>query len=93
MLSPVASNRAMMSQGNDVMLLSCVDTGVIAVVIFIILSALAVMGRCLYRRKETFQTQQPKGTKGPVEDSPEFPFNNDANTQYVLNESHREHFI
>ncbi|XP_063068838.1 contactin-associated protein-like 5 [Engraulis encrasicolus] len=67
--------------------------GVIAVVIFVILSALAVMGRCLYRRKETFQTQQPKGIKGPVEDSPEFPFNNDANTQYVLSESQREHFI
>ena len=61
-------------------------------VIFVILAALAVMGRCLYRRKETFQTQPPpKG--GKTEDSPEFPFNNEANTQYVLRENQREHFI
>ncbi|XP_031414922.1 contactin-associated protein-like 4 isoform X2 [Clupea harengus] len=67
-------------------------TGVIGVVIFVILAALAVMGRCLYRRKETFQTQPPpKG--GKTEDSPEFPFNNEANTQYVLRENQREHFI
>ncbi|XP_076159220.1 contactin-associated protein-like 5 [Alosa pseudoharengus] len=65
--------------------------GVIAVVIFVILSALAVMGRCLYRRKETFQTPPPKA--GKPEDSPEFPFNNEANSQYVLSENQREHFI
>uniref|UniRef100_A0AAY4B510 Contactin associated protein like 3 n=1 Tax=Denticeps clupeoides TaxID=299321 RepID=A0AAY4B510_9TELE len=63
--------------------------GVIAVVIFVILSALAVIGRFIYRRKGTFGTQEPKESK--PEESPEFPFNSDPN--YVLSESQKEHFI
>ncbi|KAM6984662.1 LOW QUALITY PROTEIN: contactin-associated protein-like 4 [Aplochiton taeniatus] len=65
--------------------------GVIAVVIFVILAVLAIMARFLYRRKETFRNQEPKG--GKHEDSPEFPFNNEANSQNVLSDSQKEYFI
>ncbi|XP_036451045.1 contactin-associated protein-like 5 [Colossoma macropomum] len=65
--------------------------GVIAVVIFVILAALAVMARFLYRRKETCQTQEPKGTK--PEDSPETPFNTDPQSQSIINDTQKEYFI
>ncbi|XP_062340357.1 contactin-associated protein-like 5 isoform X1 [Osmerus eperlanus] len=65
--------------------------GVIAVVIFVSLSALALLARFLYRRKETFQSQPPKGVK--PDDSPEFPFNSEANSQNVLSENQKEYFI
>uniref|UniRef100_A0AAR2KCN3 Contactin associated protein like 3 n=1 Tax=Pygocentrus nattereri TaxID=42514 RepID=A0AAR2KCN3_PYGNA len=65
--------------------------GVIAVVIFVILAALAVMARFLYRRKETCQTQQPKGTK--PEDSPETPFNTDPHSQSIISDTQKEYFI
>ncbi|XP_016118206.1 contactin-associated protein-like 5, partial [Sinocyclocheilus grahami] len=54
---------------------------VIAVVIFVSLAALAVMARFLYRRKETFQPQEPK--VGKTDDSPETPFNTDPNSQSI----------
>ena len=69
----------------------CLFAGVIAVVIFVILSALALLARFLYRRKETFQSQPPKGVK--PDDSPEFPFNSEANSQNVLSENQKEYFI
>ncbi|XP_065120265.1 contactin-associated protein-like 5 isoform X2 [Paramisgurnus dabryanus] len=63
--------------------------GVIAVVIFVTLAVLAVMARFLFRRKETFQTQDPK--VGKTEDSPETPFNTDP--QNVISENQKEYFI
>uniref|UniRef100_A0A4W4FME5 Contactin associated protein like 3 n=1 Tax=Electrophorus electricus TaxID=8005 RepID=A0A4W4FME5_ELEEL len=65
--------------------------GVIAVVIFVILAALAIMARFLYRRKETCPTQEPKGVKS--EDSPETLFSNDPNSQGVINDNQKEYFI
>ncbi|XP_052423648.1 contactin-associated protein-like 4 [Carassius gibelio] len=65
--------------------------GVIAVVIFVSLAALAVIVRFLYRRKETFQTQEPKAEK--TEDSPEAPFNTDPNSQSIISENQKEYFI
>ncbi|KAM3866155.1 contactin-associated protein-like 4 [Diretmus argenteus] len=65
--------------------------GVIAVVIFVIVSILAVTARFLYRRKETYQNQEVKGVK--PEDSPEFPFNSQADAQTVPSENPKEYFI
>ncbi|XP_058644606.1 contactin-associated protein-like 4 isoform X4 [Onychostoma macrolepis] len=65
--------------------------GVIAVVIFVSLAVLAVMARFLYRRKETFQTQEPKA--GKTDDSPETPFNTDPNSQSIISDNQKEYFI
>ncbi|XP_064798223.1 contactin-associated protein-like 4 isoform X2 [Oncorhynchus masou masou] len=67
-------------------------SGVIAVVIFVILSALAVMVRLLYRRKETFHSQEPKSIK-PEADSPEYPFHSEPTSQNILSENQKEYFI
>ncbi|KAM4605012.1 contactin-associated protein-like 4 [Polymixia lowei] len=65
--------------------------GVIAVVIFATVSVLAIIARYLYRRKETYQSQDVKGVK--PEDSPEFPFNSQADSQNVPRENPKEYFI
>uniref|UniRef100_A0A9J8BFI3 Contactin associated protein like 3 n=2 Tax=Cyprinus carpio TaxID=7962 RepID=A0A9J8BFI3_CYPCA len=69
----------------------CCFSGVIAVVIFVSLAALAVMARFLYRRKETFQPQEPKAEK--TDDSPETPFNTDPNSQSIISDNQKEYFI
>uniref|UniRef100_A0A673LVY6 Contactin-associated protein-like 4 n=1 Tax=Sinocyclocheilus rhinocerous TaxID=307959 RepID=A0A673LVY6_9TELE len=70
---------------------SLVIDSVIAVVIFVSLAALAVMARFLYRRKETFQPQEPKA--GKTDDSPETPFNTDPNSQSIVSDYQKEYFI
>ncbi|KAL4617566.1 contactin-associated protein-like 5, partial [Arapaima gigas] len=70
---------------------SAVIGGVIAVVIFVILCALAVMARFLYRRKDTFQSREAKGPK--PDESPDFPFNNEPNSQNVLSENQKEYLM
>ncbi|XP_051264393.1 contactin-associated protein-like 4 isoform X1 [Dicentrarchus labrax] len=65
--------------------------GVIAVVIFVIVTGLAITARFLYRRKETYRNQEVKGVK--QEDSPDFPFNNQADSQNVSCENPKEYFI
>uniref|UniRef100_A0A3Q3E122 Contactin-associated protein-like 4 n=1 Tax=Labrus bergylta TaxID=56723 RepID=A0A3Q3E122_9LABR len=66
-------------------------TGVIAVVIFVIVSGLVVTARFLYRRKETYRNQEVKGVK--QEDSQDFPFNNQTDSQNVSCENPKEYFI
>lgn len=65
--------------------------GVIAVVIFVIVTVLAVAARLLYRRKETYRNQEVKGVK--QEDSQDFPFNNQADSQNASGENQKEYFI
>ncbi|KAM9349240.1 contactin-associated protein-like 4 [Symphorus nematophorus] len=65
--------------------------GVIAVVIFVIVTSLVITGRFLYRRKETYRNQEVKGVK--QEDSQDFPFNNQADSQNVSCENPKEYFI
>uniref|UniRef100_A0A3Q3EKD6 Uncharacterized protein n=1 Tax=Labrus bergylta TaxID=56723 RepID=A0A3Q3EKD6_9LABR len=65
--------------------------GVIAVVIFVTVSALAVMARVLYWRKGTCQSQETKTVK--PEDSPELAFSSQTSTQNGLRESQKEYFI
>ncbi|XP_034537061.1 contactin-associated protein-like 4 [Notolabrus celidotus] len=65
--------------------------GVIAVVIFVTVSALVVMARVLYRRKGTCQNQETKTVK--PEDSPELAFSSQTSTQNGLSENQREYFI
>nr|XP_046265066.1 contactin-associated protein-like 4 isoform X1 [Scatophagus argus] len=65
--------------------------GVIAVVIFVIVTVLAIAARFLYRRKETYRNQEVKGVK--QEDSQDFPFNNQADSQNVSGENPKEYFI
>ncbi|CAJ1073054.1 contactin-associated protein-like 4 [Xyrichtys novacula] len=65
--------------------------GVIAVVIFVVVAGLAVTARFLYRRKETYRNQEVKGVK--QEDSQDFPFNNQTDSQNPSNENPKEYFI
>ncbi|KAM3604938.1 uncharacterized protein V6R79_018355 [Siganus canaliculatus] len=65
--------------------------GVIAVVIFVIVTGLAVTARFLYRRKETYRNQEVKGVK--QEDSQDFPISNQADSQNASSENPKEYFI
>uniref|UniRef100_A0A3B4WXB7 Contactin-associated protein-like 4 n=1 Tax=Seriola lalandi dorsalis TaxID=1841481 RepID=A0A3B4WXB7_SERLL len=65
--------------------------GVIAVVIFVTVSALAVMARFLYRRKGLCQSQEIKTVK--PEDSPELPFSSQSSSHNGPSESQKEYFI
>ena len=60
----------------------------IAVVIFVTVSALAIMARVLYRRKGTCQSQDVKTVK--AEDSPELAFSSSGNGP---SENQKEYFI
>lgn len=62
--------------------------GVIAVVIFVGVSALAIMARVLYRRKGTCQSQEVKIVK--TEEGPELPF---SSSQNGPSENQKEYFI
>ncbi|XP_041849072.1 contactin-associated protein-like 4 isoform X2 [Melanotaenia boesemani] len=65
--------------------------GVIAVVIFVVVTVLAITGRFLYRRKETYRNQEVKGMKR--EDSQDFHYNNQADSQNVSSENPKEFFM
>ncbi|KAM4728066.1 contactin-associated protein-like 4 [Anableps anableps] len=65
--------------------------GVIAVVIFVILAGLAVAARYLYRRKDTYRNQEGNAVK--QEDNPDFPFNNQTDSQNLSTENAKEYFI
>ncbi|XP_010778059.1 contactin-associated protein-like 5, partial [Notothenia coriiceps] len=65
--------------------------GVIAVVIFVVVTVLAITARFLYRRKETYRNQEVKGVK--QEDSQDFHFNNQTDPQNVSSENPKEYFI
>ncbi|XP_073347320.1 contactin-associated protein-like 4 [Pagrus major] len=65
--------------------------GLIAVVIFVIVTGLAITARFLYRRKETYRNQEVKGVN--QDDSPDFPFNNQADPQNASSENPKEYFI
>lgn len=60
-------------------------------VIFVMVAGLAVAARFLYRRKETYQNQEVKAVK--QEDSPDFPFSSQADSQNASDENTREYFI
>uniref|UniRef100_A0A3Q1FMZ9 Contactin-associated protein-like 4 n=1 Tax=Acanthochromis polyacanthus TaxID=80966 RepID=A0A3Q1FMZ9_9TELE len=66
-------------------------TGVIAVAIFVIITALAITARFIYRRKETYRNQEVKEVK--QEDSQDFSFNNQADSQNASTENPKEFFI
>uniref|UniRef100_A0A3Q3H202 Neurexin/syndecan/glycophorin C domain-containing protein n=1 Tax=Kryptolebias marmoratus TaxID=37003 RepID=A0A3Q3H202_KRYMA len=65
--------------------------GVIAVVIFVIATVLAVTARFLYRRKETYQNQDAKGVK--QEDRQDFSYNNQPDSQNVSGENPKDFFM
>ncbi|KAG7512883.1 contactin-associated protein-like 4 [Solea senegalensis] len=65
--------------------------GVIAVVIFVTLSALAIMGRLLYRRQRMFQSPEIKTVK--AENSPELPFSSQTSSHSGPSENQKEYFI
>lgn len=66
-------------------------SGVIAVVIFVVVTGLVITARFLYRRKETYRNQEVKGVK--QEDSQDFPFNDQADSQNVSSENPKEFFM
>ncbi|XP_061115770.1 contactin-associated protein-like 5 [Conger conger] len=65
--------------------------GVIAVTIFVLICALAIMVRFLYRIKESFQSRSRKGVKADA--SARSTFNNDPNPRNILSETQKEYFI
>uniref|UniRef100_A0AAX7UBY4 Contactin associated protein like 3 n=1 Tax=Astatotilapia calliptera TaxID=8154 RepID=A0AAX7UBY4_ASTCA len=65
--------------------------GVIAVVIFVTLSALAVMARFICSRKETYRNQEVKAAQ--PEDSNEFPFSGQPDSPSAPSENQKEYFI
>ncbi|XP_034743563.1 contactin-associated protein-like 4 [Etheostoma cragini] len=65
--------------------------GVIAAVVFVIATGLAITARFLYRRKQTYRNQEVKDVKR--EDSPDFPFNNQTESQNVPTENPKDYFI
>uniref|UniRef100_A0A3Q2FR24 Contactin-associated protein-like 4 n=1 Tax=Cyprinodon variegatus TaxID=28743 RepID=A0A3Q2FR24_CYPVA len=65
--------------------------GVIAVVIFVILTGLAIAARHLYQRKDTYRTQEENRVK--QEDCPDFPLNNPNDSQNLSMENPKEYFI
>ncbi|GLD69631.1 contactin-associated protein-like 4 [Lates japonicus] len=65
--------------------------GVIAVVIFVTVSALAITARFLYRRKGMCQSQEIKTVK--PEDSPELPFSSQTSSHNGPSENQKEYFI
>lgn len=65
--------------------------GVIAVVIFVVVTGLAITARFLYRRKETYRNQQVKEVR--QENSQDFPFSNQADSQSVPCENPKEYII
>lgn len=54
-------------------------------------AGLAVAGRFLYRRKETYRNQEVKSVK--PEDGPDFPFSSQAESQNASEENPKEYFI
>ncbi|KAJ3599282.1 hypothetical protein NHX12_033245 [Muraenolepis orangiensis] len=67
--------------------------GLIAVVIFVCLSALAIAVRLLHRRTDTHRSQDLKGGP-PGEEAPrDFPCNGQADSEDVSFESPKEFFI
>ncbi|XP_072246689.1 contactin-associated protein-like 4 [Leuresthes tenuis] len=65
--------------------------GVIAVVIFVIVTALAILARFLYRRKGTCQSQEVKTVK--PEDTPGPTFGNQTSSQNGPTENQKEYYI
>ncbi|XP_071335931.1 contactin-associated protein-like 4 [Trachinotus anak] len=65
--------------------------GVIAVVIFVTVSALVITARLLYRRKGLCQSQEIKTVQ--PEDSPELPFSSQSSSHNGPSESQKEYFI
>ncbi|XP_072219994.1 contactin-associated protein-like 4 [Leuresthes tenuis] len=65
--------------------------GVIAVGIFVIVTGLAVTARFLYRRKETYQNQEVKGVD--QDDSQDFHYNDQAESQSASREKPKEFFM
>ncbi|XP_029286155.1 contactin-associated protein-like 4 [Cottoperca gobio] len=65
--------------------------GVIAVVIFVTVSALAIMARFICSRTETYQNQEVKAAQ--PEDSQEFPFSSQADSRSAPSENQKEYYI
>ncbi|XP_049443304.1 contactin-associated protein-like 4 isoform X1 [Epinephelus fuscoguttatus] len=65
--------------------------GVIAVVIFVTVSALAIMARFICSRKETYRNQEVK--EAQPEDGHEFPFSSQVDSQSAPSENQKEYFI
>ncbi|KAJ8792252.1 hypothetical protein J1605_019944 [Eschrichtius robustus] len=65
--------------------------GVIAVVIFIIFSIIAIMSRFLYQHKQSHRTNQMKEKEYP--ENLDSSFRNDIDLQNTVSECKREYFI
>ncbi|XP_068175135.1 contactin-associated protein-like 4 [Antennarius striatus] len=66
--------------------------GVIAVAIFITVSAVAIMARFLCGRKETYRNREVKAAQ-PEDERHEFPFSSQADSQSAPSENQKEYFI
>ena len=60
-------------------------------VIFVAVSALAIMARFVCSRKETYRNQDVKAAQ--PEDGHEFPYSSQADSQSAPSENQKEYFI
>ncbi|KAM9789461.1 contactin-associated protein-like 4 [Neosynchiropus ocellatus] len=67
--------------------------GVIAVVIFVLVSGLAVTARVLYRRKETYRSREAECAAVQREDSQDFHFSGRSDARDASSENPKEFFI
>ncbi|XP_067370199.1 contactin-associated protein-like 4 [Channa argus] len=65
--------------------------GVIAVVVFLTVSALGIMARFICSRKETYRNREVKAAQ--PEEGHEFPFSSEVDSQSAPSENQKEYFI
>lgn len=67
------------------------SVGLIAVLIFITMSALAITARVFWTKKETYRNQDVKASQ--PDEGQEFPFSSQADSQSTPCENQKEYFI
>uniref|UniRef100_A0A8C5D9P3 Contactin-associated protein-like 4 n=1 Tax=Gouania willdenowi TaxID=441366 RepID=A0A8C5D9P3_GOUWI len=96
-LSTCGSASSSGSVGSDQPLVNAIRTdsaligGVIAVVIFVILTGLAITARYLYQRKDTYRKQEGKEVK--QDERPEFRYSSSTDPPNLSSENQKEYFI
>uniref|UniRef100_A0A3B5BD49 Contactin-associated protein-like 4 n=1 Tax=Stegastes partitus TaxID=144197 RepID=A0A3B5BD49_9TELE len=89
--NPYAAETTHSLSGSKVLIFFLWFPGVIAVVIFVTVSALVVMARFICSRKETYRNQEVKAAQ--PEDGHEFPFSSQADSPSAPSENQKEYFI
>ncbi|GCB62031.1 hypothetical protein scyTo_0013017 [Scyliorhinus torazame] len=94
-IHPLADHPGAIEEGklqtNAIRTDSAVIGGVIALVIFVVLCVIAVMGRLLYRHKGTYRTNEIKGAE--YAENTDAALKNHTNYRDAVSEGKKEYFI